>query len=160
MPGPSVVAILVSVLCQPALLTVCFNPSSNIYISAFRSTVLLVLHSAPFPPNPASMKRNFDDKMVVQERRDERTPLLIHDRPPSCYSSSSSSLLDDGDDDSLCSTSTCSSPVEPVPLNKISKSDLVWVLTGLWSAVFLGALDGVCSKYPEASDVLTPASRP
>lgn len=106
------------------------------------------------------MKRNFDDKMVVQERRDERTPLLIHDRPPSCYSSSSSSLLDDGDDDSLCSTSTCSSPVEPVPLNKISKSDLVWVLTGLWSAVFLGALDGLCPKYPEASDVLTPASRP
>lgn len=24
----------------------------------------------------------------------------------------------------------------------ISRADLIWVLTGLWSAVFLGALDG------------------
>ncbi|KAL5530624.1 hypothetical protein ACEPAF_6882 [Sanghuangporus sanghuang] len=85
------------------------------------------------------MKRKFDDKMVMQEDatgRDERTPLLIHDdRPPSCYSSS--------DDDSRSSISTCcSSPAESVPLNKVSKYDLIWVLTGLWSAVFLGALDG------------------
>ncbi|KAL5508354.1 hypothetical protein ACEPAH_5973 [Sanghuangporus vaninii] len=87
------------------------------------------------------MKRKFDDKMVMQEDpttgRDERTPLLIHDdRPPSCYSSST-------DDDSRSGTSTCcSSPAESVPLNKVSKYDLIWVLTGLWSAVFLGALDG------------------
>ncbi|EJD01043.1 vacuolar amino acid permease [Fomitiporia mediterranea MF3/22] len=66
--------------------------------------------------------------------RDERTPLLIQTRPPSCYSVSH---------DSRSETSTqCSSPVEPAPLNKVSKADLVWVLLGLWSAVFLGALDG------------------
>ncbi|EPQ59602.1 vacuolar amino acid permease [Gloeophyllum trabeum ATCC 11539] len=28
------------------------------------------------------------------------------------------------------------------PLNKVSRSDLIWILAGLWSAVFLGALDG------------------
>ncbi|EJT97595.1 vacuolar amino acid permease [Dacryopinax primogenitus] len=31
---------------------------------------------------------------------------------------------------------------EPKPLNHPSRADLVWILTGLWSAVFLGALDG------------------
>lgn len=36
-----------------------------------------------------------------------------------------------------------SSPPTPVaPINKISPSDLAWVLAGLYSAVFLGALDG------------------
>ena len=38
-------------------------------------------------------------------------------------------------------------PINPVAtpstLNKISRKDLIWVLFGLWSAVFLGALDGV-----------------
>jgi MFS family permease len=29
----------------------------------------------------------------------------------------------------------------------ISKTDLIWVLTGLWSAVFLGALDGKHNGY-------------
>ncbi|CAL1702254.1 unnamed protein product [Somion occarium] len=34
-------------------------------------------------------------------------------------------------------------PVTPVtPLNKVSRTDLIWVLAGLYSAVFLGALDG------------------
>jgi hypothetical protein len=31
-------------------------------------------------------------------------------------------------------------------LNEISRVDLVWVLAGLWSAVFLGALDGESYK--------------
>ena len=37
-----------------------------------------------------------------------------------------------------------SSPVEEYspPLNKFSTTDLCWILGGLWSAVFLGALDG------------------
>ena len=34
------------------------------------------------------------------------------------------------------------SPVEFKAPNKVSKGDLAWVLAGLWSAVFLGALDG------------------
>ena len=32
---------------------------------------------------------------------------------------------------------------ESRPQNEISKADLIWVLAGLWSAVFLGALDGM-----------------
>lgn len=28
------------------------------------------------------------------------------------------------------------------PINKFSNKDLCWILAGLWSAVFLGALDG------------------
>lgn len=35
-----------------------------------------------------------------------------------------------------------------IPSTKpISRADLIWVLTGLWSAVFLGALDGSTSRY-------------
>ncbi|KIL00356.1 hypothetical protein PAXRUDRAFT_29848 [Paxillus rubicundulus Ve08.2h10] len=31
---------------------------------------------------------------------------------------------------------------EPAPLNQISRADFFWIVSGLWSAVFLGALDG------------------
>ncbi|KAJ8595338.1 vacuolar amino acid permease [Rhizopogon salebrosus TDB-379] len=31
---------------------------------------------------------------------------------------------------------------DPPPLNQVTRSDLFWILSGLWSAVFLGALDG------------------
>ncbi|KAG0705491.1 vacuolar amino acid permease [Suillus ampliporus] len=31
---------------------------------------------------------------------------------------------------------------DPPPLNQVSRIDLFWILAGLWSAVFLGALDG------------------
>jgi len=31
---------------------------------------------------------------------------------------------------------------EPPPLNHVTGIDLFWILSGLWSAVFLGALDG------------------
>ena len=38
-----------------------------------------------------------------------------------------------------------SGPPEPGGgLNKVSRADLIWILIGLWSAVFLGALDGAC----------------
>ncbi len=46
----------------------------------------------------------------------------------------------DGEDD----LTSPSSPVDFTPFNKVSKTDLAWVLAGLWSAVFLGALDGTC----------------
>jgi len=31
---------------------------------------------------------------------------------------------------------------DPPPLNQVTRIDLFWILSGLWSAVFLGALDG------------------
>lgn len=49
----------------------------------------------------------------------------------------------DGEDETLPS-----SPVDYAPLNKVSRSDLIWVLAGLWSAVFLGALDGEQYQSP------------
>ncbi|OBZ77059.1 Multidrug resistance protein fnx1 [Grifola frondosa] len=61
---------------------------------------------------------------------DETRPLLQH---PSSDSLDSYNSLDDA---------TASTPPVPVSLNKISRADLMWVLAGLWSAVFLGALDG------------------
>jgi len=33
-------------------------------------------------------------------------------------------------------------PAKATVVNHVSKSTLVWILFGLWSAVFLGALDG------------------
>lgn len=63
---------------------------------------------------------------------DETRPLLHdHDDHPHSYHSASSSRTQSPE------------PAEPPSLNKISRSDLIWVLAGLWSAVFLGALDGV-----------------
>ncbi|KAL1946941.1 hypothetical protein VTO73DRAFT_15045 [Trametes versicolor] len=62
---------------------------------------------------------------------DETRPLLHnHDDHPHSYHSASSSRTQSPE------------PAEPPSLNKISRSDLIWVLAGLWSAVFLGALDG------------------
>ena len=62
---------------------------------------------------------------VVEAENGERTRLLSS-RPPSYVSVDNEEQQPDP---------------EAVP-NKISRADLVWVLMGLWSAVFLGALDG------------------
>ncbi|KAJ4472311.1 vacuolar amino acid permease [Lentinula aciculospora] len=64
----------------------------------------------------------------------ERRPLL--DDVPSTYNT-----LDNGD---ASDTSTLAEPedTEQPPLNKFSRLDTCWILAGLWSAVFLGALDG------------------
>ncbi|KAF9246956.1 vacuolar amino acid permease [Melanogaster broomeanus] len=43
--------------------------------------------------------------------------------------------------DSIQSAET-STPEEPPPLNEVSGTDFFWIVSGLWSAVFLGALDG------------------
>lgn len=67
----------------------------------------------------------------------ERTPLLPADtqsRPPSYTSRRSTS---DGSSDH-----EAESPEAAGGLNKVSRTDLIWILLGLWSAVFLGALDG------------------
>ncbi|KIJ70285.1 hypothetical protein HYDPIDRAFT_77195 [Hydnomerulius pinastri MD-312] len=39
-------------------------------------------------------------------------------------------------------TAGSSTPEEPRPLNQVSRADFFWIVSGLWSAVFLGALDG------------------
>ncbi|KAF8916857.1 vacuolar amino acid permease [Mucidula mucida] len=58
---------------------------------------------------------------------------LLEGRPPSY-----DTIV--GDDESLLSESTCDG--DAPPLNKFSRGETMWILTGLWSAVFLGALDG------------------
>ncbi|KAJ3778404.1 major facilitator superfamily domain-containing protein [Lentinula raphanica] len=65
----------------------------------------------------------------------ERRPLL--DDLPSAYNA-----LDNGDCPSDTSTLAETENTEPPPLNKFSRLDTCWILAGLWSAVFLGALDG------------------
>ncbi|TFY72498.1 hypothetical protein EVG20_g528 [Dentipellis fragilis] len=66
--------------------------------------------------------------MSTHRRSTSETRPLLHDRPASYATSNPSD-----DDDSSQQTVSGSS---------LSKGDLVWVLAGLWSAVFLGALDG------------------
>ncbi|OSC99177.1 MFS general substrate transporter [Trametes coccinea BRFM310] len=65
-------------------------------------------------------------------RQSDETRPLLHDRDarPQSYRSASSSRTQSPE------------PADPPVLNKVSRSDLMWVLAGLWSAVFLGALDG------------------
>ncbi|PAV20724.1 MFS general substrate transporter [Pyrrhoderma noxium] len=65
--------------------------------------------------------------MTAYDDADERTSLIRTDSRPPSYDSRRDRQTE--------------SP-EPQPLNKVSKADLVWILLGLWSAVFLGALDG------------------
>ncbi|KAI0663054.1 MFS general substrate transporter [Cubamyces menziesii] len=70
--------------------------------------------------------------MSPSHRDSNETSPLLHDRDarPRSYRSS-------------CSSRTQSpEPADPPVLNKVSRADLMWVLAGLWSAVFLGALDG------------------
>lgn len=59
--------------------------------------------------------------------------------------------------DADSNTSIPPTQIEHTASSKISRADLAWVLAGLWSAVFLGALDGeysflesVCLRMQEA----------
>lgn len=61
--------------------------------------------------------------------RDETQALLHHDDPPPIYQSVQAEPLDVPEE--------C-----PALMNQFSTVDLCWILGGLWSAVFLGALDG------------------
>lgn len=74
--------------------------------------------------------------------RDERAHLL--DERPASYHS----IASDRPPSATDADDTGSSPDAPQPT--ISRLDLVWILTGLWSAVFLGALDGT-SLQPAAT---------
>ncbi|KAI0315395.1 vacuolar amino acid permease [Amylostereum chailletii] len=55
------------------------------------------------------------------------------------FSSETSPLLSEAQ---TVYTSECSPPEQPPEPLKPTRADLIWVLAGLWSAVFLGALDG------------------
>jgi len=48
--------------------------------------------------------------------------------------------------------------LDPIPLNNFSRVDTCWILAGLWSAVFLGALDGEL-EYDVKRGTLTSAAR-
>ncbi|KLO12822.1 vacuolar amino acid permease [Schizopora paradoxa] len=66
----------------------------------------------------------------------EREPLLST-RPPSYDAATNDS---DSETDAASAIEQDEQPTKP--LNQVSRADLIWVLAGLWSAVFLGALDG------------------
>lgn len=64
---------------------------------------------------------------MVASTDDERTPLLTNGQP----------------DSPSDATDSPDSPItQKVPFKETSTADLVWILVGLWTAVFLGALDG------------------
>ncbi|KAK0206243.1 major facilitator superfamily domain-containing protein [Desarmillaria ectypa] len=74
---------------------------------------------------------------MTQYLPSDTRPLL--DESPNSYSSITHRDCDDVV--SLASDSACE--LIPAPaLNKFSRAETVWILVGLWSAVFLGALDG------------------
>jgi hypothetical protein len=51
-------------------------------------------------------------------------------------------------------------PDSPDPVVfRVSKMDLIWILAGLWSAVFLGALDGKHSGIAPQSAFDAPQAR-
>lgn len=66
----------------------------------------------------------------------ERQPLLSGESSPTVYSRSRSRSPEDEPAVGLVDQP------KDAPVHT-SRADLVWVLAGLWSAVFLGALDGV-----------------
>lgn len=61
------------------------------------------------------------------------TTSLLEDAPPSYRST----------DDVDATFPESEVDVNPQPLNKFSRQDTYWILAGLWSAVLLGAFDGV-----------------
>lgn len=64
---------------------------------------------------------------MVASTNDERTPLLSNGEP----------------DSPIDATDSPDSPItQKVAFKETSTADLVWILVGLWTAVFLGALDG------------------
>lgn len=85
--------------------------------------------------------------------------------PSRSYPSESRSLLNNESTDSFPSYGATEDPETSVPVSplsssptpsKLSRADLAWVLSGLWSAVFLGALDGQSMSTEKAG----PFNRP
>jgi hypothetical protein len=75
-----------------------------------------------------------DERTRLLQNRPDSPNYRSHDRT---NPSSASAIVSAEDDYSESIASSFDSPP-----NKISRADLIWVLAGLWSAVFLGALDG------------------
>jgi hypothetical protein len=84
-------------------------------------------------PNPTMTVRTASPDPI-------ETRALLSESPPPSYHA-----VDDSDADSDVSN--------PPLLNQVSRSDLIWVLAGLWSAVFLGALDGQFMYYSSTTRV-------
>ena len=80
--------------------------------------------------------------MSASPRETDESRPLLPDRPNS-YAQSYRSVAS--------SDTQSSETPEPPTVNKISRADLAWVLAGLWSAVFLGALDGACHAWRPSS---------
>ncbi len=74
-----------------------------------------------------------DERTRTADGHDERTRLLAS-RPPS-YNAASTDAESD--------TDAASNSEHEQASKEVTRADLIWVLAGLWSAVFLGALDGV-----------------
>lgn len=76
--------------------------------------------------------------MSVEQRTSSlETSSLLAERPPSYHSTDD---VNAGTPSSPTNTEPDVPP--PPPLNHFSRSDVRWILTGLWSAVLLGAFDG------------------
>lgn len=124
---------------------------------------MLILECPILPgntPAPLSLRRSYNPNALnilllsppapafamspVHRHTDETRPLLRDGSPyPESYRSLDSDL---------------SQPQEPCA-TKISRADLIWVLAGLWSAVFLGALDGASAvAYPSHTPLHTPCA--
>ncbi|KAF8974403.1 vacuolar amino acid permease [Flammula alnicola] len=73
--------------------------------------------------------------MSVERRPSSiETSSLLAERPPSYHSTD--------DVNPSPPSPTNSEPDDAPPINNFSKTDIRWILAGLWSAVFLGAFDG------------------
>lgn len=44
-------------------------------------------------------------------------------------------------------------PTNHTHVNKISRADIIWILAGVWSSLFLGAFDGWFSVSPNAQEI-------
>lgn len=74
--------------------------------------------------------------MSVEQRASSETTSLLAERPPSYHSTN------DVNTSPPPSPTNTEPNVPPPPLNHFSRSDVRWILAGLWSAVLLGAFDG------------------
>ncbi|KIY49534.1 MFS general substrate transporter [Fistulina hepatica ATCC 64428] len=89
-----------------------------------------------------------------------------HRSPQSPFDSESRPLLDNNDrassyntlidSDSYVSSDGTVDQSAIAPANKHTRSELIWILAGLWSAVFLGALDGVFTSGTVVATLLAP----
>jgi hypothetical protein len=99
----------------------------------------LLLRHRPQPPRLYCL--------VDDQRSQSNHPLVLSQRPDMARPTSDASkpLLRDSARDSygtVTSAAVNENPAEVACGTDVSRNDLIWILCGLYSAVFLGALDG------------------